>query len=302
MLAETAPGPFDGDEWLFEVKWDGYRALAFLERGRAGGRTRLQSRRLRDLSPAYPELGRLHGLLQAEEAVLDGEVVALRNGRPDFQTLQAGGRPVVYVAFDLLELDGRPLLGRPLGERKKLLAEAIGQGPELVHSGFVRGSGVDFHRAAVAQGLEGSMAKRLGGFYHPGRRTRDWLKVRNVRRTFALVVGFSRAADARPLGALLLGVVDRGGRLVYAGHVGTGFDEAEGARLVGLLGPAGPCLLAGGEPRDLRGRVVWVHPHRVVEVEYLEWTRDGRLRHPVYRGLRPDKDAADCGAPVPANP
>ncbi len=304
MLAETAHQPFDGAGWLFEVKWDGYRALAFLRRGGGGegdGATLLQSRRLRNLTPAYPDLGRLHTYLEAGAAIVDGEVVALRHGRPDFQTLQGGGGPVVYVAFDLLELEGQALLGRPLAERRRLLGERLGRGADLIHSGGVEGQGVEFHRAATAQGLEGSMAKRLDSLYHPGRRTGDWLKVRNVSRIFALACGWTRAVDARPLGALLLGVFDPAGRLVYAGHAGTGFDEREGARLIALLGAPASCPLPGGEPRDLRGRAQWVEPRQVVEVEYLEWTRDGRLRHPVYRGLRPDKDAADCRAPA-ANP
>lgn len=304
MLAESTHGPFDDDRWVFEVKWDGYRALAFLEgpgggAGEAGGgRTRLQSRRLRNLSPNYPELSHLHRHLEGTRAVVDGEIVALRDGRPDFQTLQGGGGPVVYVAFDLLELDGEILTALPLWRRRELLTGRLEAGPDLILSGIVAGKGTDFHRAAVAQGLEGIVGKRLDSLYHPGRRTRDWLKVRNVHRTFALVCGFTRGVDARPFGSLVLAVIDHGGRLVYAGHAGTGFAEREMTRLLGLLGPEVPCPLAGGEPRALRGRTVWVRPERVVEVEYLEWTRDGYLRHPVYRGLRPDKDAADCGVPV----
>ncbi len=310
MLAETAPEPFDGPGWLFEVKWDGYRAVAFLENGSGkggasgpgSGKTLIQSRRLRNLTPSYPDLGHLHRRLAAGRAVLDGEIVALRGGRPDFQTLQGGGGPVVYVAFDLLELDGRPLLDLPLAERRGLLADRLGHGPDLIHSGGVETTGIEFHRAAVARGLEGTLAKRLDSLYHPGRRTRQWLKVRNVHRIFTLACGYTRAADARPLGALALGVFGPDGRLIYAGHAGTGFDEREAAALVRLLGPPTTCPLAGGEPRELRGRVLWVRPEHIVEVEYLEWTRDGRLRHPVYRGLRPDKDVADCRAPVPVNP
>lgn len=309
MQAQTAPTPFDGPDWLFEVKWDGYRAIAFLENARsgrgsatAGPGTLLQSRRLRDLTPSYPELGRLHARLDAWRAVVDGEIVALRDGRPDFQTLQRGGGPAVYVVFDLLELDGVSLLSHPLGERKGLLGQRLHFGPDLLLSETVRGAGIDFHGAAVAQGLEGTLAKREGSLYRPGRRTSDWLKVRNVRRVFALACGHTQAADARPLGALVLGAFDPKGRLVYAGHAGTGFDSREAAALVRALGPAAPCPLAGGEPRELRGRVTWVRPGPVVEVECLEWTREGRLRHPVYRGLRPDKDGGDCRAPAGGDP
>lgn len=301
MLAETAPAAFDDDGWLFELKWDGYRAIAFLEcvgtGGTRDGRTRLQSRRRRDLTPAYPSLAALHRRLDARRAVLDGEVIALRDGRPDFQTLQARAGPVVYVAFDLLELDGRLLLSSPLAERRRLLEERVKAGPDLLISVGVTGRGRDLYRAAVAAGLEGTVGKRLESPYRPGCRSRDWLKVRNVRRTFAVVCGFTRAADARPLGALVLGATDHSGRLVYVGHVGTGFDAGEASRLVSILVP-GPCPLNGGEPHELAGKVVWVRPERVVEVEYLETTRDGRLRHPVYRGLRPDKDAGDCRAPA----
>jgi len=292
MLAHSAQGPFDGPDWLFEVKWDGYRAVAFLE----GNRTRLQSRNLKDLTGSYPTLAELHKHLDGTHAVIDGEIVALREGRPDFQTLQRGTGPVIYVAFDILELDGRTLTRTPLAERKQVLTGKLGRAPELIHSRGVMGQGEQFYRAAVESGLEGVVAKRLDSLYHPGRRTRDWLKVRNVRKSFALVTGYTRGADARPFGSLVLGVLDDGGRLIYAGHVGTGFDEREMLSLVEHLGPPAGCPLAGGEPRRFRGRVTWVEPRHVVEVEYLEWTREGRLRHPVYRGLRPDKDACDCTA------
>jgi DNA ligase D-like protein (predicted ligase) len=306
MLAEAAPAPFDGDDWLFEVKWDGYRALAFLERGAGvgrggdadGGRTRLQSRRLRDLTPGYPDLRRLHRHLEGRQAVVDGEIVALREGRPDFQTLQKGGGPVIYIAFDILELDGEVLIGRPLAQRRRVLEHRLTPGPDLVVSRAVLGRGTDFYRAVVQSGLEGVVAKRLDSPYRPGRRSRDWLKVRNVRRLFAVVCGYTPAADARPFGSLVLGLPDRRGRLVYAGLVGTGLDQREMASLLGLLDRTGPCPFPDGEPRSLRGRAVWVEPVHVVEVECLELTDDGRLRHPVYRGLRPDKDVADCRAPA----
>ena len=308
MLAETARGSFDDPAWLFEPKWDGYRALAFLDRD--GDRTLLQSRRLRDLTRGYPELGVLHRHLDGRQAVVDGEIVALRDGRPDFQTLQGGGGPVVFVAFDLLGLDGACLLSRPLRERKELLARRLGgesgETAELIHSMGVEGRGRDFHRAAVAQGLEGTVAKRLQSLYYPGRRTRDWLKVRNVRQVFALVCGYTRASDARPFGALVLGVLDPTARLTFAGQAGTGFDRAEMARLAALLGPPAACPFPEGEPRELRARTTWVRPEHVVEIESLQWTREGRLRHPVYRGRRPDKGPADCTAPgaakAPASP
>ncbi len=300
MLAETATAPFDDETWTFEVKWDGYRVIAFLEPGGPGPATRLQSRGLRDLTPRYPGLRRLNAHLQGRRAVLDGELVALRGGLPDFQALQRGEGPVVYVAFDLLELDGEVLMREPLWRRKELLGRRLGSGPDLVHSGGVTGAGREFYRAAVSRGLEGVVAKRLDSLYYPGRRRCEWLKVRNVHRAFVLVCGYTRAVDARPLGSLVLGALDPAGRLVYAGHAGTGFDEREMRRLVALLGPEGPCPLAGGEPRALGGRTVWVRPEHVVEVEYLEWTRDGYLRHPVYRGLRPDKDPGDCRVPRPA--
>lgn len=294
MLAETASGPFSRAGWLFEVKWDGYRALAFLERDNGGGRTRLQSRNLRDLTPNYPELGTLHRNLAARSAIVDGEIVALRDGRPDFQTLQAGGRPVIYVAFDILAVDGEVLTGHPLGERRRLLEARLAPSEALILSGAVAEQGVEFYRAAVEKGLEGVIGKRADSAYLPGRRTRDWLKVRNVRRVLALVCGHSRGADARPFGSLILGLVGDDGHLHYAGHVGTGFDHREMRALLERLRPADRCPLAGGEPRSMRGRATWVEPSVVVEIEYLEWTRESRLRHPVYRGIRPDKVAGDC--------
>lgn len=294
MLAESAPGPFDRAGWLFEVKWDGYRALAFLEREGEGGRTRLQSRNMRNLTPNYPGLGQLHQGLEGRSALVDGEIVALRDGRPDFQTLQAGGGPVIFVAFDLLALDGVVVTGYPLVERRELLARRLSPAVELVLSSAVADQGVEFYNAAVENGLEGIIGKRGDSRYHPGRRTRDWLKVRNVRRVYAVVAGYTRGADARPFGALVLGLFGSDGRLHYAGHVGTGFGEREMKALLSRLGEPTECALAGGEPRSMRGRVVWVEPRTVVEVEYLEWTREARLRHPVYRGVRPDQEAGDC--------
>jgi DNA ligase D-like protein (predicted ligase) len=308
MLAETARGAFDGDEWGFELKWDGYRAIAFLFRSttqtgpfhREG--TRLQSRRLGDLTGNYPELARLHLRLNSQRAILDGEIVAFRDGRPDFQALQGGAGPVCYVAFDILELDGVSLLQQPLRQRRTVLRQHLSSGTDLLHSEMVGGAGIAFHRAVAAQGLEGIMAKRLASPYRPGRRSGDWLKIRNTFRILAVAAGYTEATDARPLGALVLAVVDSYDRLTYAGNAGTGFGGVEGAELLRDLGPPAVCPLSDGEPSELRGRVTWVRPELVVEVEGLQWTRQGRLRHPVYRGRRPDKEMADCRAPGALTP
>lgn len=315
MLA--VPGePFDSDDFWFEVKWDGFRSIVFLE-----GKTRLQSRNLQDLTPFFPELQGLHALAR-DQAVLDGEIVLPNRGRPDFQRLQArvrGGRdpvrawaaarrwPVVYVAFDLLFADGRDLRPLPLEERRAALLEQISPGDNLIVSEAVAGAGVSLYQACLAQGLEGVVAKRRGSPYLSGRRSRYWIKIRAERAIDAVIGGYTLQAGGMRLKALLVGAYPPppassgptpGGPLVYLGRVGTGWSARTAADLLhplrSLSRPACPFRqVPPSEARDAR----WVEPRLVCTVRYLALTGEGRLRHPSFRGLRADKDPEECWLP-----
>ena len=300
MLGVTAQHAFDSADFLFEVKWDGYRAVAFL----GGGRTRLQSRNLRDLSPHYPGLSQLHGLWPDRRLILDGEVVALVGGRPDFGRLQRGQGPFTYAAFDLLYVDGTSLLGTPLTERKDVLARLFGQmvssggTPPVRPSEAFPGQGINLFEAARRLDLEGIMAKRAGSLYRPGVRSEDWRKIKNTKTLDCVIAGYTRGAGFAHLGSLVLGVhpTPEDTDLVYVGNAGTGFTGQEVQRLLGLMQP----LEAGLEtplrevPPPLRRQAVWIRPELVCEIEFTELTADRRLRHPTFRGLRPDKSPEEC--------
>lgn len=308
MLARRAERPFSSPDYRFEIKWDGYRCLAFLDRG-----TFLQSRHGHDLTPMFPELARLHEVIERRPAVIDGEIVAIAGGRPSFAALQqrtgwqgtrraaaAGGPvPAVLVAFDLLGAGGEVLAGRPLAERVALLEELVPPGGEggLVVSRGVVGAGEELFELARSQGLEGVVAKRLDSPYLPGSRTPYWQKIK-AERTVEAVVGGLVAGGHAGIGALLLGMFDDRGRLVYVGHVGTGFGTAELRQLLSRV-RARPTSPFHRPPERARGAaVVWTEPEVVCEVAFLTWTAEGRLRHAVFRRLRDDIDPAECRLPA----
>lgn len=297
-----------GDGWTYEVKWDGMRALAFVE----GGRLRVQSANERDVTVSWPELAGLPDALPAVDVLLDGELVAVdERGIPSFGRLQqrmhipvaaeavrrAAEVPVSYVVFDVLHLDGHDLTGLPLSDRRRLLHQLVEPAARWRCSP-VHDDGAVLLEAADAQGLEGVVAKRDDSVYVPGGRVRTWRKVK-VRRHQEVVVGGwlpGEGTRAGRIGALLVGVYDEpgaGGPLRYAGRVGTGFPEAELQRLAGLLAPLAveDCPFDPEPPRlDLARGATWLRPELVAEVAYGEWTDDHRLRHPSYLGLRTDKD------------
>jgi bifunctional non-homologous end joining protein LigD len=305
MLAAVGELPRADDlRWGYEFKWDGVRALAHVR----GGRLRLRARSGNDVTATYPELGRLPELLSGHDAVLDGEVVALdARGRPDFGLLQgrmhrtgpeiaglAAGAPVSYLVFDLLAWDGDSLLDRPYAERRERL-DALGLGSDRWVTtpwfrGDVPGVGDLVQAASLENGLEGVVAKRLDSVYRPGGRGPDWRKTKNLR-TQAVVVGGWRPGEGRRaggIGSLLLGVHDDAGALVFAGHVGTGFTAAALAELGRLVRPRATSPFADALPREVTRDAHWVQPWLVGEVAFTQWTREGRLRHPSWRGLRDD--------------
>jgi bifunctional non-homologous end joining protein LigD len=293
MLATLAKAPFDSPEWLYEVKWDGYRIMA--ELGPSG--PTLHSRRGQDYTQTFQPVADALAPLRVP-ALLDGEMVIVDNaGRPSFQDLQNYLRThqgrLLYCAFDLIHLAGHDLTSQPLTARKHLLKRLLGliSDPHLQYSDEVIGQGTALFGTARTQGLEGIMAKRGDSLYALGRRSHDWLKFKTHRRQEAVVVGYTEPRVGRQyFGALVLGVYDASGRLAYAGHTGSGFDDADlktlHERLKSLETPTSPIQ---PEPKT-NEPAHWVRPELVAEIEFTEWTEDGSMRHPIFAGLRDDKD------------
>ena len=313
MLSTLARDAFDDAGWIFEPKWDGVRALAVCT-----DETRLFSRNERDITAAYPELAKLHERLVALGAVVDGEIVAFEDGRPSFERLQSRINlqnahdvqratrtiPVAYIAFDVLYLDGRSLIDEAVEERKRLLADLVVPSPVMHVSTFVPGEGVALSDAVKAQRLEGIVAKKLGSPYRPGRRTKEWLKIKVVHDADIVIGGWSpgEGARTRSFGALLVGAYTDEG-LRFLGSVGTGFSQTTLEDLVTRLrevtsdscpfleNPTGLQSGAFGKPlRDPR----WTSPELVARIEFRELTSSARLRAPSFKSLRFDKDPRDC--------
>ena len=298
MLATLASNVPVGQGWLYEVKWDGYRMIATMR----GGEIDLRSRNGNSLNERFPTVVRsLERALRTPDCVLDGEVVAIgADGRATFSAMQQGkeGTSYVFVAFDVLELEGEPSIGLPLVERREQLAALIDSRRAGVQVSEAFGDGRLLFRAAEEQRFEGIIAKRADSTYEPGRRSRAWLKIKTHGRQEFLIAGYTKGQGRRSgrFGSLILAVAE-GGRLRYTGNVGTGFNDEEIekllARLRPLERPASPFDEVPKLPKVRKGDVVWVEPELVVEIEFAEWTHDGRLRAPSYQGLRDDKPPED---------
>jgi bifunctional non-homologous end joining protein LigD len=296
MLATLVDVVPTGEDWLYEVKWDGYRAIASV----SGGEATLTSRRGNDLTERFGTVARAtERAVRTPECVLDGEVCALDDqGRSSFSVMQQGSGPLVYYVFDVLELDGEPTIDLSLTERRERLEELVDTRGGVVRLSDAFQDGEALFEAAEAQGLEGIIAKKRSSRYQPGKRTREWVKIKTHSEQEFVVAGYTKGKGRRAgrLGSLIL-AVRRGGELVYVGNVGTGFTEAEIEKLVGLLRPlerrTSPFRDLPKMPKVRRDDVVWVEPELVAEVEFAQWTHDGHLRAPVYKGLREDKDPAE---------
>lgn len=300
MMATPATVLPVGDDWSYEVKWDGYRMLALKD----GTRVRLFSRNLKDVTGAYPSVVRTLERLNATAALVDGELVAIdEQGRPSFQALHhQAAQVVVYYAFDLLLIGGRDLTREPLDERRKQLAAAAA-GTSLLVSEPLPGTPAQIERAVRELGLEGVVAKRRSSRYEAGRRSDKWLKVKFSRRQEFVVGGYKPANSG--FDSVLVGYY-KGRRLYYAGKVRAGFTARSRGELMRRLVPIGrlSCPFVnlpstksshwgeGVTPEDMAA-LEWVTPSVVVEVAFTEWTRDNNLRHAAYVGLREDKPARD---------
>ncbi len=310
MLATSTDKAFDDPDWLFEIKWDGYRAVAFID----DGRVRLVSRSQNDLTAQFPELSSLPKFVKAERTILDGEIVALdEEGRPSFSLMQQRtgfqpgkhhlprreGVPVVYYAFDLLYLDGVDLRRVALDERKQLLQDRIENSAVIHFSDHYAEKGLDLFEAARQRGLEGIVAKKRSSAYQE-KRSSDWLKIKITQRQECVIGGYTDPEGSREyFGALVLGLYDHQEHLIHVGQVGTGFDQKAlkeiYARLQPLKTKQNPFY---GEIGGLR-KVQFVRPELVAEIKFAEWTHETaeggmKLRAPVFMGLREDKTAEEC--------
>jgi bifunctional non-homologous end joining protein LigD len=293
MMATLVTEPFDNDQWLFEIKWDGYRAVAYAN----GADVELVSRNGLSFTEKYfPVTDALKEL--DIHAVLDGEIVAVdKKGMAVFQSLQNWQNTPVqlqYFIFDLIWLDGYDLSHLPLLERKKILKSILPHGNEVLkYSDHVMGKGLDFFKAALAQGLEGMMAKNADSLYEAGTRTRDWVKVKVNQRQEVVIAGYTEPRNARKFfGSLLLGLYD-GDDLVYIGHTGSGFNAKSLEQIYKKLQPlvVKTCPFENCPKGNMP--VTWVRPKLVCEIKFTEWTKDRIARHPIFMGLRVDKKAKD---------
>ena len=310
MLATPVEEPFDNPAWLFEIKWDGYRAIGFIE----DNRVRLVSRNHNDLTGQFPELRDLPKFVKARNAILDGEIVAIdEQGRPSFSLMQQRtgfqpgkrrlpgreGVPILYYAFDLLYLDGYDLRRVGLEKRKELLQSVLENGEIVRFSDHYPEKGRELFEVARQRGLEGILAKKRDSAYQE-ERTRDWLKIKITQRQECVIGGYTDPEGSRQyFGSLVLGLYDKRGHLVHVGQVGTGFDQKALKEIYERIHPLGTKTNPfHGEIGGLR-KVHFVSPKLVAEIKFSEWTHETaeggmKLRAPVFLGLRFDKDPKEC--------
>lgn len=289
MLATLVDRPFDREGWYFELKWDGYRAIAEI----ADNKVALYSRKGTSFADRFESIVRSLKRLD-HDAVLDGELVVVdQEGRSRFQLLQnyqkTGKGQLLYYVFDLLYLDGKDLRGEPLRRRKELLEKILGHSPDIVLSEHIERDGIRFFEAATARGLEGIVAKDANSRYREGIRGLEWLKIKSRNRQEAVISGFTEPRGSRKdIGAVILGVYE-GEDLVYIGHTGAGSRTQDLAQLKSLLDPLVRESCPFKKKPKTNAAAHWVEPKLVCEVAFQEWTDDGAMRQPIFLGLREDK-------------
>ncbi len=289
MLAKEIQEPFDDKEWLFEIKWDGYRAISEVQQGQVA----LYSRNGNSFYDHYPSI--VEALKQLKiRAILDGEIVVLdESGKSNFQKLQHYEEntqyPLCYYVFDLLQLNGKDTVELPLTDRKALLKKLIPANPQIRYSDHIMQRGIDFFKVAVHQDMEGIMAKKAGSIYQTGRRSDDWLKIKNHKSAEVIIVGFTKPTGSRKyFGALVL-AISSGNKMLYAGHTGSGFSDQDLHDVYQRLKPLVRKTSAFNEPVKTNAPVTWVKPALIAEVKFTEWTNDNKMRHPIFLRLRDDK-------------
>jgi DNA ligase D-like protein (predicted ligase)/DNA ligase D-like protein (predicted 3'-phosphoesterase) len=301
MLAKDSVKPFSGKDWVFEIKWDGFRAVSYVEEPFS-----VRSRNQKELRQNFPELEQLRHL--GRGLVVDGEIVVMKDGKPDFQRLlergqavskreierQATRAPAVYIVFDVLEKDGESLTGLPLVERKRILKESLTEGSNVLVSDFIEENGEAYYRLVLEKGLEGVVAKRKDSPYEEGLRTGNWLKIKQLKTCDCIIFGYTEGGGVRgkTFGALLLGVYDKKEKPVYVGKVGTGFSEQTLRSLMDKFEK----IKTDNAPfkADVGNMVTWLKPKLVCEVAYQVLTNDSKLRMARFRSLREDKAPEDC--------
>jgi bifunctional non-homologous end joining protein LigD len=302
MLAKVADKAFTDKDWIFEIKWDGFRAISYMNEALS-----VKSRNERELKYSFPELAELTRL--ARNLVVDGEIIVMREGKPDFQALLERGQavsereierlsgetPATYIVFDVLEKDGTPLTRLPLIERKKILKDSLAEGKNVLISDFIEEKGEAYYKSAVDKGLEGMMAKKKDSQYEEGLRSGSWLKIKQLKTCDCVIFGYRRGQKSREatFGSLVIGLYDNEVKPVYVGNVGTGFTE----EMLRTLRDKFETLKTTSNPPftvEMEEMVTWLEPKLVCEVAYQVVTRDMRLRMPRFKRLRDDKAPLEC--------
>jgi len=302
MLAKVADKAFTDKDWIFEIKWDGFRAITYIDEALS-----VKSRNEKELKYSFPELAELTHL--ARNLVVDGEIVVMQAGKPDFQALLERGQAVsareierlsgetsaTYIVFDVLEKDGKPLTRLPLMERKKILKDSLAEGKNVLISDFIEENGEAYYKLAVDKGLEGVMAKKKDSQYEEGLRSESWLKIKELKTCDCVIFGYRSGQKSREatFGSLVIGLYDSEGKPVYVGNVGTGFTE----EMLRTLTDKFETLKTTSNPPftvEMEEMVTWLEPELVCEVAYQVVTRDMRLRMPRFKRLRDDKAPLEC--------
>jgi bifunctional non-homologous end joining protein LigD len=295
MLAKPGGKPFDDPDWLFEIKWDGYRAVAELNKGKV----KLYSRNGVSFENKYAEV--VAALQQLKHnMVLDGEIVVLdKNAQPSFQLLQhypdvPEGSSLSYYVFDILSFEGKSLSDEPLTARKEKLQSVLPKNSIIRYCEHVTGGGEKFFKWVLDHDLEGMIAKKADSLYHTNKRSNEWLKIRNHNITETIICGFTAPRGARNhFGSLILGIYNEEGILQYAGHVGTGFSDQSLAELYKQMNKLKTTQSPFKAKVKVNDVVTWIKPVLICNIKYTEWTRDKQLRHPVFMGLRIDKKPSE---------